>query len=317
MNLNSEQANRINRNIYNAQCIGNVEPIEFMIPYPSMRSLIEGQNIKYAEQIIIKEPRITNLGFYNYIQQTANWLESLGAKPKQTITVPQLDFPQSEILLYGVWQLGAVGILQADLHKSEITNYLNKTIFIPDETNLLREIKPFSKNYNPKYKPNLSEEALITFETGIGIKLSHYNLLVNANSIQKALNIESRKSIYCNLIPNTSAWAVFKAVLPIYSGCIFSIKNPDINIGTENCDYILRFDINEIPNFASNDIAICPENTAAISIGSNSIHLTDLILDKDKIKIKGHSIMMGYLDDKLNESYFKDNSLYILFNRDL
>ena len=39
--------------------------------------------------------------------------------------------------------------------------------------------------------------------------------------------------------------------------------------------------------------------------------------DKDKIKIKGHSIMMGYLDDKLNESYFKDNSLHVLFNRDL
>ena len=93
-------------------------------------------------------------------------------------------------------------------------------------TNLLRDIKPFSKNYIPKYKPNLSEEALITFETGIGIKLSHYNLLVNANSIQKALNIENRKNIYCNLIPSTSAWAVFKAVLPIYSGCIFSIKTP-------------------------------------------------------------------------------------------
>ena len=37
----------IKNNIYKAQCIGNVEPIEYMIPYPSMRSLIEGQNIKY------------------------------------------------------------------------------------------------------------------------------------------------------------------------------------------------------------------------------------------------------------------------------
>ena len=40
---------KIDKNIYNAQCIGNVEPIEFMIPYPSMRSLIEGQNIKYSK----------------------------------------------------------------------------------------------------------------------------------------------------------------------------------------------------------------------------------------------------------------------------
>lgn len=304
---------KIKKNIYNAQCIGNVEPIEFMIPYPSMRSLIEGQNIKYAEQIIIKKPTITNLDFYNYIQRTANWLESLGAKPKQTVTIPQLEFPQSEILLYGVWQLGAVAVLQADLDNTKITKELNKTIFISNTTNLFNEIKFFSKNYNSKYKPNLSEEALITFETGTGIKLSHYNLLVNANSIQKALNIESRKNIYCDLMPDTSAWAVFKAILPIYSGCVFSKENPDINIGIQNCDYNLRFDIKDIPIYTNNDIAICPENTAAISIGSNPIHLTDLSLYQDKIKIKGHSIMMGYLNNKLNESNFKDNSLYIYY----
>ena len=40
------------KNIYQAQCIGNVEPIEYMIPYPSMRSLIEGQNIKFSKQLI-------------------------------------------------------------------------------------------------------------------------------------------------------------------------------------------------------------------------------------------------------------------------
>ena len=55
----------IKSRIYQAQCIGNVEPIEYMIPYPSMRSLIEGQNIKYAEQIIIKDRNITNQTFYN------------------------------------------------------------------------------------------------------------------------------------------------------------------------------------------------------------------------------------------------------------
>ena len=34
---------KINKNIYNAQCIGNVEPIEFMIPYPSMCSQLKGK----------------------------------------------------------------------------------------------------------------------------------------------------------------------------------------------------------------------------------------------------------------------------------
>ena len=102
--------------LYKAQTIGNIEPIEYMIPYPSMRSLIEGQNIKYSKQTIIKEPNITNLDFYNYIQRTANWLESIGAKPKQSVVIPKLEYPQSEILLYGIWQLGAVAVIKANLN---------------------------------------------------------------------------------------------------------------------------------------------------------------------------------------------------------
>ena len=163
---------KINKNIYNAQCIGNVEPIEFMIPYPSMRSLIEGQNIKYSKQTIIGKPHLTNLDFYNYIQRTANWLESIGAKPKHPIIIPTLEYPQSEILLYGIWQLGAIAVINANLDHEIIANQLNDPIFISDKTSLFNEIKNFSEKYNPKYKPNLSEEALITFETGNGIKLS-------------------------------------------------------------------------------------------------------------------------------------------------
>ena len=36
----------LKKRIYQAQCIGNVEPIEHMVPYPNLRSLVDGQNIK-------------------------------------------------------------------------------------------------------------------------------------------------------------------------------------------------------------------------------------------------------------------------------
>ena len=304
---------QIEKNIYNAQCIGNVEPIEFMIPYPSMCSLIEGQNIKYSKQTIIEKPYLTNLDFYNYIQRTANWLESIGAKPKQPIIIPQLNYPQSEILLYGIWQIGAVAVINANLDHGEIEDQLNDLMLISNKTNLFNKIKNFSAEYNPKYKPNLNEEALITFETGNGIKLSHYNLLVNANSIQKALNIESRTKIYCNLEPGSSAWAVFKAILPIYSGCIFDNENPDFSINTQDGDYLLRYDFQNLKKFSKNDIAICPENTAAISVGSNPIHLTDFFLNKNDLQIKGHSLMMGYLNQELNKSSFKKDGFFIYF----
>ena len=304
---------KIKKDIYNAQCIGNVEPIEFMIPYPSMCSLIEGQNIKYSKQKIINNPSLTNLEFYNCIQRTANWLESIGAKPKQPIIIPNLNYPQSEILLYGIWQMGAVAVISANLDHGEIENQLDNLMLISNKTNLFNKIKNFDEEYNPKYKPNLSEEALITFETGNGIKLSHYNLLVNANSIQKALNIESRTKIYCNLEPDSSAWAVFKAILPIYSGGIFDNENPDLSINIQDGDYLLRYDIQNLKKFSKNDIAICPENTAAISIGTKPVHLTDYLISNENLKLKGHSVMMGYLNNELNKLSFRNDSLFISF----
>ena len=194
-----------------------------------------------------------------------------------------------------------------------IANQLDEPMLIPNEINLFNEIKKFPEKHNTKYKPNLSEEALLTFETGNGIKLSHYNLLVNANSIQKALNIKSRTKIYCNLEPNTSAWAVFKAILPIYSGCIFDKDNPDLSINTQDGNYSLRYDFKNLKEFSNNDIAICPENTAAISVGPHPIHLTDFFLNKSNLKLKGHSVMMGYLDQQLNNLSFKKDGFFIYF----
>ena len=301
--------------LYRAQTIGNIEPIEYMIPYPNTQSLIEGQTIKFGEQIIYKDYGISNMDLYKKIKQTANWLTSQRIKPKDNVIIENLDFPQSELILLGLWQLGARGVILENEGLSIDKRLSAKKLKI--EKSVFEEIASYSSDFIPDYKALLSETAVNVIMENKIILLSHYGLLVNTNSLLKILDIKPGQSFFSDIYPQSSSWVVIKLLLPIYSGCIFSIKNPDINIGTENCDYTLRFDINEIPNFTSNDIAICPENTAALSIGSNPIHLTDLILDKDKIKIKGHSIMMGYLDDKLNESYFKDNSLYVLFNRDL
>ena len=313
MNYPDSDLQKINENIYSAQCIGNVEPIEFMIPYPSMSALIEGQNIKYSNQTIIAKPKITNLDFFNYIQNTANWLESIGVKPRQPVAIPKLEYPQSEILIYGIWQIGAVGVLKGHMAKKNLTSQLKDIAIISDDVNLFDKAKQFSNKYSPKYKPNLGEEALITFETGDGIKLSHYNLLVNANSIQKALNLKSRTKIYCNIEPYTSSWVVFKAILPIYSGCIFDEANPDLNFNTQAGDYIIRYDFENINKFSKNEIAICPENTAVISIGTQSIHLTDFKVSDYDLQLKGHSVMMGYLDNELNKSSFKRKALFINF----
>jgi len=301
----------IKNKIYQAQCIGNVEPIEYMIPYPSMRSLIEGQNIKYAEQVIIKDKNITNQTFFNYVQQTSHWLESLGLEPKDRMIIPELGYPQAEILLYGIWNLGAIGVLAVDVDKNNIKDIVSPKLNIDAKTNLFEKIKEQPIDYKPKYKPLLDDEALLTFEKEDGIRLSHYNLLVNTNGIQKAIGLKSRTKVFCDLKPRSSAWVIFQVILPIYCGCIFDRSNAEITFGDSKNNYNLRNDINNIFEFAGNDIGLCPENTAALCIGSEPIHLTSYSKENTKIKIKGHSVMMGYLNALKNESSFNNEGLFI------
>ena len=59
--------------IYKAQCIGNVEPIEYMVPYPNLRALIEGQNIKYGEKMVYADHGLSSDKIYRMAQQAANF----------------------------------------------------------------------------------------------------------------------------------------------------------------------------------------------------------------------------------------------------
>jgi hypothetical protein len=305
----------LKKQIYQAQCIGNVEPIEYMIPYPSMRSLIEGQNIKFSDQMIFNNPEMTNLQFYQKIQQTAHWLDSLGLKPKERIILSELDFPQTEILLFGIWHLGAIAVIPANESLDSVKTYCDTNLVIELSINLFDIIKKFPINFNPKYKPLLDDEALITFETGTGIRLSHYNLLVNTNSVQKAIDLKSRTRFSCDLKPMSSAWAVLKAILPIYCGCIYDDENPKVRIGESNSNFKIRRDLENLQDFGKNELAICPENSAILSNGIEPIHLTKFHIKEGELEIHGHSVMMGYLDDARNDDRFRDGAFYLNLKR--
>ena len=303
----------IQERIYQAQCFGNVEPIEYMVPYPNTHALIEGQNIKFSKQMIYEQHNITNCKFHKLVQQTAHWLNSLNIKPRERVIIQDMGFPQTEILLFGIWHLGASAVVMESLDienakKSCSTDHLIKT-----DIDLLKVIVPFPTNFDPKYKSLLSDEALVFWSPEKGIRLSHYNLLVNTSSIQRATGIKSRTRIFCDLQPNSTSWVVFKAILPIYCGCIFTDKKADVTISdkNQNCTFYMRNDLINMEKFKDNQLAICSENTAALSMGRLPIHLTNLSLRQNEIAIQGHSVMMGYLDNKKNESSFRNESLYI------
>lgn len=301
----------LEKRIYQAQCIGNVEPIEYMIPYPSMRSLIEGQNIKFSEQVIIEDSSITNLKFYGLVQQTAHWLDSIGLKPGERIIISELEYPQAEILLYGIWHLGAIAVIPANMDVDRVKQKSDTSLLVDQGIDLFENIKDFPTKFEPKYKPLLNDEALVTFEKEQGIRLSHYNLLVNVNSIQKVLSIKSRTRYKSSLKPRSTGWVVFQAILPIYCGCIYDTVNPDFRIGETGNDFNLRYDLQNMSEFSKTDIAICPENSAGLSLEGLPVHLTDFSLKNGELKLQGHSVMMGYLDDSANESSFRNKALYI------
>ena len=298
--------------IYQAQCLGNVQPIEHMVPYPNLRALVDGQNIKYGEKLVYADNKLTSDNIYSMAQQTANWLSSMGITPSDRILVEKLPFPQNEILAFGIWTLGASMILTGDNNIQEATKNASPSLFINNKLDYFEKIKKFPTAYNPDYKPLLADEAMVFWNNGKGIKLSHYNLLVNANGVQHAIDLFEDQTFYVDLEPKSMAWVILQVILPLYSGAPLTSKDPDIFLGEIEGDFLIKFDWAELKETTPPSLYILNENTAFISMNKTAIHLTGMNNSKKPTELTGHSIMMGYLDDKLNEKVFKNESLKII-----
>ena len=298
--------------IYKAQCLGNVQPIEHMVPYPNLRALVDGQNIKYGEKLVYAELNLTSDKVYSLAQQTTNWLISMGVSPKDRILVEELPFPQNEILAFGIWTLGASMVLTSDNNIQEANKGTFPTLIVNVEMNYFEKIKTFPKNYNPTYKPLLSDEAMVFWNNGKGIKLSHYNLLVNTNGIQHAINLFEDQTFHVNLEPKSMAWVILQTILPLYSGAPLTVKDPDIYLGENEGDFLIGFQWEQLEETNPPTLFMLNENTAFISMNKTPIHLTGMNNSNKPTEITGHSVMMGYLDNELNKKVFKNNSLNII-----
>ena len=91
----------------------------------------------------------------------------------------------------------------------------------------------------------------------------------------------------------------------------FDEEKAKITIGESNCDINIRTDLENISKYNETDLAICPENGAVLALGQDPMHLTKFQIQKDKIKIQGHSLMMGYLDNNINDEQFHDGAFFL------
>ena len=301
----------LKKRIYRAQCIGNVEPIEHMVPYPNLRSLVDGQNIKYGEKMVYADLGLTSDKIYRLAQQTANWLIDKEVKPKDRVLIDKLPFPQTEILAFGIWTLGATIVITGDENLVEAEEAIFPTITIDIETDYFEKIKSFPENHDPTFKPLLQHEAMIYWDKGKGIRLSHYNLLVNTNGIQHAIDLFENQTYHVNLEPNSMAWVILQAILPLYTGAPLTANNPDMTIGINKGDYKICFEWDSLEETSPPSLYVCNENTAFLSMNKSPIHLSAFDNDTNPTKISGHSVMMGYIDNKLNEKAYLKNSLKI------
>ena len=301
----------LKKRIYRAQCIGNVEPIEHMVPYPNLRSLVDGQNIKYGEKMVYADLGLTSDKIYRLAQQTANWLIDKEVKPKDRVLIDKLPFPQTEILAFGIWTLGATIVITGDENLVEAEEAISPTKTINIETDYFEKIKSFPENHDPTFKPLLQHEAMIYWDKGKGIRLSHYNLLVNANGIQHAIDLFENQTYHVNLQPNSTAWVILQAILPLYTGAPLTANNPDMTIGINKGDYKICFEWDSLEKTSPPSLYVCNENTAFLSINKSPIHLSAFDNDTNPTKISGHSVMMGYIDNKLNEKAYLKDSLKI------
>ena len=301
--------------IYQAQCMGNIEPIEFMVPYPNIYSLIEGENVKYGHQVLFTDYNLTNKDFLRLVHQGANWLRENGLQAKERVFIHDLEYPMAEIIAFSIWAYGATVILASSTLAKKDLNGI-KPSFVVNATNCpsIESLTNYSTEFMPTFRPALLHEALIYCVADKIIQLSHYNLLVNTNGLKKYLGLNRDDTFLVKLAPESTAWAVLQLILPLYAAASITSNNPKIIFGMEgqfdNPNYIIKMEWTKISK-EKNNIFILPENTAVLCIGDKPIHMTTIDKQNKKIKINGHSVMMGYLNEKNNEEVFLNNGMMI------
>ena len=298
---------------YQAQCFGNIEPTEYMVPYPNLRSLPVGQCIKFSENILYKDLGITNGRFLKEINQYSNWLSQKDIKKGDRILVLPLPSPYMEILSFAIWSLGAVLVIANDNEVDSAIEKVKPKLIIEELTSIDKlDIDSQSDQYTTISGSLLRDEAVFYYNNCNGIILNQYNLLINTYGVLKHLNILSKDVLNVDIPFNTTAATVLKTILPLYAGTSLSNKNADITFSLNNdANYQIKHEWTKLIDTNPQSLYILPEATAILAIGSTPNHLMSIIEEEERYKINGHSVMEGYQEEKENSKVFASGSLII------
>ena len=266
-----------------AHCIDGIPPSEILIPYPSIRSLLDSQARWQGDKTFLitfneEGKRIdTSFGqFFEDVSRTANFLRENNVQFGDRVLVNLENNVDSLIQCFSIWMVGASAVvfpenLRGDKAEKFLKSVNCKTVF-PTDPPFSELLKNQPDQFEIGKKSKLEDDILIFVkqaDSGLkGVLLTHYNVLVTAMATADRLKLDGETTLYCGL----PLWDV-SGILGVVISAIYG-GSPVFLTNTEHLNdiYFLFTNFSELAKLATEQEAsyfnhlnkiVCPHSTNA------------------------------------------------------
>ncbi|RMF09476.1 MAG: hypothetical protein D6762_03590 [Candidatus Neomarinimicrobiota bacterium] len=270
--------------LHRAQTFGNVGPEEYMVPFPNLGSLLEGKTIKEGNQVLFAGPGGTVAEVQQAVTSWLPELRSRGVEPGTVVTLTASDPRLFLVQAFAVWTLG--GIL-----------YLGQDPFDRVQIRLSDRIVPSTPEmeFRLRWRPHLETEAVWQEKGDTCIRLSHYNLLINAYALHRVLALPPGRRLLVQAKVQDTADLLCQCLLPLLGNHTLVKSGPDVVIGSEaDCTYRVARSWRRLVSTDPPTLYYLPEHTAFVALNEHLFPYVDLRLEDDQVVFSGHAAMLGY-----------------------
>ncbi|MFQ6616622.1 MAG: class I adenylate-forming enzyme family protein [Fidelibacterota bacterium] len=205
--------------IYSAHCVRGIPPSEILTPFPSIRSLLNSQVRRYGDRIFLinhqADGNRTELSYEDFsrkVFQGANYLKDQDVQFGDRVAPVSSRGVSALQEVFAIWTLGAVAVLNPETGEEE-----------RDRDRFEELTGDFSQEFRIGRKSRIDDDALLVYartpeEKVRGIRLTHYDLLVEAMAVARRQEI-SDGSVVVSGLPAMDITAIAGCVMPtLYEG---------------------------------------------------------------------------------------------------